>query len=243
MSTSTSTDGTTTGRGLAPELLVELARLSTPSILNALRGLGHDAVETMDDSVGAISPQFGTALGFAATLRVRITHEPESGPDPTNELRLGFWDHIVATPGPRLLVVENVGDPDAQGCFWGEVQANIHRALDCAGGIVNGFVRDVPEMEGVGFSTFSQGIAPGGGFLRYVESAVPVTVAGMTVIPGELIAADLHGVVKIPLELAARVPEALRTIEAKERSIIAVCQGSDFDLAALKALPNYQVKH
>ena len=69
-----------------------------------------------------------------------------------------------------------------------------------------------------------------------VDFGLPVKVGGLWVEPGQLVHADQHGVVTIPPEIAARIPEAVQKVEADERKIIAACQTADFSVDKLKAL-------
>jgi regulator of RNase E activity RraA len=61
-------------------------------------------------------------------------------------------------------------------------------------------------------------------------------VGGLWVKPGDLLHADHHGVVQIPADIAARIPEAVANVEADERKIITTCQASGFSVDSLKAL-------
>ena len=69
-----------------------------------------------------------------------------------------------------------------------------------------------------------------------VDFGLPVKLGGLWVKPGDLIHADQHGVVTIPLDIAAKVPEAVAAVEADERKIIGVCQSRDFTADKLKDL-------
>ena len=60
-------------------------------------------------------------------------------------------------------------------------------------------------------------------------------MGGLWIRPGDLLHADQHGVVVVPAEIAARIPEAAARIEARERKMIAVCQKPGVTLEELKA--------
>ena len=215
-------------------LVEELENFSTPSILNGLKRLGHppELFETMDrHAIHCIAPALGVCVGFVATRKVATRRS--GGPS-----KPGSWaldGGLLSVPAPRILVIENVGDWRGPVAIWGDIAANINRALGCVGGITNGPVRDVPEMEALGFQTFAGGVGPGGGYVDELEIGIPVTVGGVVVRPGDLIHADQHGIIKVPLDLAPRLPDAIRAHEAYERGIIAVCQSPDFSLEALAA--------
>ena len=72
--------------------------------------------------------------------------------------------------------------------------------------------------------------------VHIVDFGVPVKVGGVWIAPGDLIHADQHGAVTVPLEVAARVPQALSAIEADERRIISTCQAPGFTVEQLKAV-------
>jgi regulator of RNase E activity RraA len=52
-----------------------------------------------------------------------------------------------------------------------------------------------------------------------------VTIAGVSVRPGDLVAADETGVSVVPAEHAAAVLELCQEVEAAERSVVAAIQG------------------
>ena len=224
---------------LAPSVVAELGRFSTPSVLNGLKRLGQTPMQlqSMDRrAVRCMAPDLGVRVGFAATSTVATRRDGEApSAEQTREVTARRDEGILGLPEPRILVVENVGDWQGPVCIWGEVTANVNRALGCTAGITNGPVRDLPEMEAVGFQTFAGGPGVGGGYVDFLAAGKPVVVGGVTIEHGDLIHADVHGVVKVPLELAPELPDAIREVEALERRVIDVCRSPDFSPEALAA--------
>jgi regulator of RNase E activity RraA len=210
---------------------------STPTILNGLKRLGcHPSeLESLDRRViGCTSPALGRRVGFAATRKVATRRDgpPSSGlPGRTGPVD----EHILQVAAPRILVAENVGDWTGPVCIWGEVAASLLTALGCTAGVTNGPVRDIDEMEAVGFQTFANGPGVGGGFVDVLEVGEPVEVGGVTVASGDLLHGDRHGVVKVPLHLVEELPAAITAHEAVERRVIDVCRSADFSLDAYAA--------
>jgi regulator of RNase E activity RraA len=68
-----------------------------------------------------------------------------------------------------------------------------------------------------------------------VDFGLPVKVGGLVIRPGDLLHGDQHGVIVIPPEIAGRIPEAAARIEARERTMIAVCQKPGVSLEEIKA--------
>ena len=60
--------------------------------------------------------------------------------------------------------------------------------------------------------------------VHMVDFGIPIKVGGVWIKPGDLVHADQHGVVTIPPEIAAQIPEAIAKVEADERKIISLCQ-------------------
>jgi len=63
-----------------------------------------------------------------------------------------------------------------------------------------------------------------------------VKIGDLVVEPGDLIHADLHGVVVVPREIAQRVADAAREIERKERIVIDLCKSPAFSIDELDKL-------
>ncbi|MBO0728677.1 MAG: RraA family protein [Acidimicrobiaceae bacterium] len=216
-----------------------LLDFSTPSILNGLKRLGlHPAeLESLDrTAVGCMSPALGRRAGFAATRKV-VTRRYGStaGAGAAMPINARSDDHVLAVPAPRILVAENVGDWRGPVCIWGEVAASLYTALGCTAGVTNGPVRDIDEMESIGFQTFANGPGVGGGFVDVLETGQPVQIGGVTIHAGDLLHGDRHGIVKVPLHLLESLPDAVRAHEEVERRVIDVCRGPDFSLDAYAA--------
>ncbi len=216
-----------------------LLAFSTPSILNGLKRLGvHPSkLESIDrTAVGCMSPALGRRVGFAATRKVATRrYDVWSGGGVVSPRPFRTDDHVLSVPEPRFLVAENVGDWTGPVCIWGEVAASLYTALGCTAGLTNGPVRDLDEMEAIGFQTFSAGPGVGGGFVDVLETGEPVQIGGVTIRSGDLLHGDRHGVVKVPLDLVDALPGAVRAHEDIERRVIQVCRSPDFSLDAYAA--------
>ena len=144
----------------------------------------------------------------------------------------------MKVPAPRVIVVEDLDDPPGLGSFWGEVNANMHKAMGCVGAVTNGSVRDLDEVEPLGFHFFASHIAVSHAYVHIVEVGTPVRVGELTVRPGDLLHGDRHGVTSIPLDLAARIPEGVKVVDTMERQIINYSQSPEFTVEGLTALWN-----
>ena len=212
-----------------------LRKITSPSVANAIetfkvrpRNQGQ-----MSSEIRALFPEMGPLVGYAVTAVIRAEPEPLEGHRAST---YGWWDYELSIPAPRVVVVHDLDEPRGQGAQWGEVQANIHKALGCAGVVTDGSVRDLDEVRALGFQFAAAHISVSHAYVHMVDFGLPVKLGGLWVKPGDLIHADQHGVVAIPPEIADRIPEAVAKVEADERKIIDVCKSKDFSAQKLKDL-------
>jgi 4-hydroxy-4-methyl-2-oxoglutarate aldolase len=227
-------------QGVAPALLRDrleaLGRLDTCTLANAIEATGVRLRNEgyMDASVRCLFPDLRPLLGYALTLRVHTSSPPVRG--------VRYVDHIdwaqrlLALPPPRLLVVEDVKGGPGSGSFMGEVHANIYAALGCAGVITNGAVRDLPALGRLSFPTFASYVSVSHAYAHLVEVGSAVTVGGLTVHTGDLLHGDRHGVLSIPLEVAAELPAIAARQKAEEQKIIQFCRSTQFSVEGLARL-------
>jgi len=212
-----------------------LKKITSPSVANAIetfkvrpRNQGQ-----MSSEIRALFPEMGPLVGYAVTAVIRAEPEPLEGHRATT---YGWWDYVLSIPAPRVIVVHDLDEPRGQGAQWGEVQANIHKALGCAGVVTDGSVRDLDEVRALGFQFAAAHISVSHAYVHMVDFGLPVKLGGLWVKPGDLVHADQHGVVTIPPEIADRIPDAVAKVEADERKIIDVCKSKDFSAQKLKDL-------
>ena len=185
----------------------------------------------MGPDINSIFPEMGGMIGYAVTAHIRA----DSRPTERMGIKRANWiDEILKIPEPRVIVLEDLDYPNPIGSFWGEVQANIHGRLGCVGTVTNGGVRDLDEMEELGFNAFASSILVSHGYIHIADAGAPVTVGGLTVNPGDIILGDKHGVIAVPPELIADLPAAVKSVEAREQEIIGLCKSSDFTIEKLK---------
>lgn len=216
------------------EVLRALQTLNTPTVANAIETFDIRPRSTgfMSSDVRCVLPNLGVMVGHAATAKIRATLKPESGAAVNRRV---MWEHILSIPEPRVVVIQDL-DEFPIGSFWGEVNANIHRALGCIGTVTNGGVRDLDEVEALGFHLFASHIQVSHAYVHVVEVGTQVEVGDMTVNPGDLLHGDKHGITNIPLGIADDVFRAAKEVEARERKIIDLCQSPDFSIDKLGEL-------
>jgi regulator of RNase E activity RraA len=176
-------------------------------------------------------PALGPMVGFAATGTIRSMSPPMT--QKCYYDRMDWWEYVASVPGPRILVLQDVDPKPGIGAFVGEIHASIGGALNCAGCVTNGSVRDLSAAEAMGFHLFSESVAVSHAYAHIVEFGEPVEIGGLKIQSGDLIHGDRHGVLTIPLSIAAKVPDEAAKIIHEEHQLIQFCASSEFSLDKL----------
>jgi len=220
---------------LSPDTLARLRTFTSPTVANAVEtfNIRPRTAGYMSGQIRCLFPHLGPMVGYAFTAKCR------AGAPPAPEaaaLRFEAWRALEEIPAPRIAVIQDIDNPPGVGAYWGDVQSNIHRALGCIGTITNGGVRDLDEVRALGFHFFAGSVVVSHAYVHLVEVGTPVEVGGLAVRPGDLLHADQHGVVSIPLEIAERIPEGVAKVEREERQLIEYCRTSGFSREGLEDL-------
>ena len=220
---------------LAPEILAALRQFDTCTVSNAIETFN---VRLRDEgftnaAIRCQFPHLPPLVGYAVTLRVRASGPPIDGQPPIE--RTDWWDQLLALPAPRIVVVQDLTDPPGLGSFIGEVHAHIFKALGCAGILTNGSVHDLPGIAATGLQLFAGSVAVSHSYVHLLDFGRPVVLGGLTIAPGDLLHADLHGVVQVPPAVAAQIPVVAARLREHDRRLIALCQSPDFTPARVRA--------
>ena len=215
-----------------------LKKFDAPTISNAIESfkIRPQSEGFMSPQIKCMFPDMPPLAGYAVTAKIHA--DKPAGIGRTYLSRDEWWDYIESIAEPRVLVIEDLDEPKGLGAFWGEVQANIHKALGCAGCITDGAVRDLPPVKELGFHFFAGCVSVSHAYANLVEIGTTVTVGGLTVKPGDLLFGDMHGVVQIPLDIAGEVASAAEAIMKWEEPILKHCKSKKFNKETLKNLVN-----
>jgi regulator of RNase E activity RraA len=216
---------------LTPGQLDELKRFITPTVSNAIElfGVRKRTQGFMLPGIECRFPDLGVMVGYAVTATCRAWGPGEASVD-----MAAYYDHVLAQPGPRVLVAQDLDDVPI-GALVGEVNSSVHRALGCVGHVTNGGVRDLDECRSIGFHLFSGCVQVAHAYVHLESFGHPVHVGGATVHPGDLIHADKHGVCLVPHEVAPRLAEACQAMEDAERPLVTLARSPDFTPARFLA--------
>ena len=168
---------------IGEETLAALKQIDSPSICNAIEGFNCRPKNQgfMLPEIQAVFRDLAPSVGYAVT-GVVSANQPEG----RNVAREEWWDLIVSVPEPRFIVLHDIDNPPI-GAYWGEVQANIHKALGAVAVATDGTVRDLDEVRALGFGFFARIVSVSHAYTHLVEIGIPVTVGGLTVNTGDLL--------------------------------------------------------
>jgi RraA family protein len=133
----------------------------------------------------------------------------------------------VAGPGD-VLVVDAGGALDH--AIIGELMAGWAKKRGIAGFVIDGAIRDSNELAQGDYPVYAAGVTHRGPYKDGPgELNVVVSIGGMVVRPGDLIAGDHDGVLAIPREDAERVIADAEAQNRKEQAAMAAIQAGTWD--------------
>jgi regulator of RNase E activity RraA len=221
---------------LTEKELDPLRQFDTCMIANAIEKFNVRLRNTgfTDGKVRCMFPDAPPLVGYAVTGRLRSGDPPIAGPFFRD--RGDLWTRILATPAPRVLVLEDIDEKPGRGAFVGDMHAAILNALGCVGYVTNGAVRELPAVRRIGVQLFAGSVAVSHAYAHIFDIGTPVTIDGMEVRTGTLLHGDQHGIVTVPDEIAAEVPNVVAKLQRSEQEVIEFCRSENFSIAKLNEL-------
>ncbi len=186
------------------ELFQKLARAPLEAVWSQLTAKGYE--HCFINELEALHPD-RRLVGRARTIRYLPTR-----PDLREEIyskrkQLNYVSAEEAQPGD-VLVFDSGGD--TRSAVSGEITTVRFLARGGTGLIVDGALRDVPEIAGMPLQVYQRrgqasAVRPN---LMSVDYQVPVRVGNVTVRPGDILLGERHGILVIPAALAEEVVNA-----------------------------------
>jgi regulator of RNase E activity RraA len=186
-----------------------LGRLATTNIADALDKVG------IRGAVIGIKPMYDCPkiLGRAVTVKITAAGMVKS------KHHLGVQAIAAANLGD-IIIIDNRGDLN-NNC-WGEILSMAAKMKGISGVVIDGAARDIDACKEFDFPVYARGTVPITARGRIMEESFNemVRIGDIQVRPGDIVMADINGVVIIPLEKADEVLEAAEQICEKEEAMV-----------------------
>ncbi len=178
-------------------LIEAFAGAQTSFIADAMNGMG-----ALDYRIKPIAPDSGF-VGTAVTA---------AGGPRDNLAAMAVIDTVE--PGDVIVIATG---PDESGAVVGDHWAMVARQKGAVAVVTDGLVRDAPGFIASGLKAFARGIAPNAGYPHGPgEVNLPVSLGGITILPGDILAGDGDGVVVVPGAQAEAIAASLAKVKAAE---------------------------
>jgi 4-hydroxy-4-methyl-2-oxoglutarate aldolase len=179
-----------------------------------------DAMEQLYQQRGYMSreirPVFTTKFaGPAVTVLMKKGEHKEGA-----KAAQGMLDAIDSAPAGSVYVMALEDGTDIAGI--GGLMAQAMKVRNMAGAVINGTVRDLPQIKRIQFPVFSAGVSPATSINHYRFGGVnvPVNCGGTRVNAGDIIVADEDGVAVVPRARAAEVLKKAQELDNTEHSML-----------------------
>lgn len=194
-----------------PAAMLEAYRhVEAASVSDAIEQLFHQK-RYMSHRMQAIFP---TKFAGSA-LTVKLVKQENSDPD----VLTGMLQAIDTGRSGSVYVMQVEDGADIAG--MGGLMGTAMFSRGYAGAIVDGGVRDIPQLKRIGFPVYSTGAVPSTsvGHYRFGGVNVPVDCDGVRVNANDIIVADQDGVVVVPRDHAAEVLIRAQQLDNSEHSM------------------------
>ena len=186
-----------------------LEKLSTTNLADALDKEG------MRGAVIGIRPMYECPriIGRAVTMKVTAAGMWKT------KYHMGVRAIDSASAGD-IIVIDNRGDTN-NNC-WGEILSMGAKMKGVSGVVVDGAARDIDACEEFGFPVYARGAVPITARGRIMEESINevVRIGDIQVRPGDIVMADVNGVVIIPVEKLDDVVKSAEGIVEKESAMV-----------------------
>jgi regulator of RNase E activity RraA len=194
-----------------PQQMVDAYRhVEAASVSDAIEQLLHEK-RYMSHRMQAIFPTKFAGTAVTVLLKPEENHDPDALTGMLKAIDSGGSGSVY------VMTVQDGADIAGMGGLMGTAMA----ARGYAGAVVDGGVRDIPQLKRIQFPVYALGPVPSTsvGHYRFAGSNIPITCDGVKIDPGDIIVADQDGVVVVPKAHAAEILVKAQALDNSEHSM------------------------
>jgi regulator of RNase E activity RraA len=195
-----------------PARMIEAYRhVEAASVSDAEEQLIHEK-HYLSHKIQPIFPAKFAGFALTVLLKKEENRDPEA---------LSGMLQAIDSGGPGSVYMMKVEDgEDIAG--MGGLMGTAMFARGFAGAVIDGGVRDLPQLKRIGFPVFATGAVPSTSVSHYRFGGMnlPIEVAGTSVRGGDVVVADQDGVVIVPRSHATEVLLLAQKLDESEHSML-----------------------
>ena len=209
------------------------SRIYTAAITDVMDELGLQR-QTLPAAIQPLVPDM-RAAGYAFTARGRAR---KSGPRERDATLRQFLAMLGAVPADSVLVL---AANDNVAAHFGELSAEWLRSRRVRGAVIDGATRDAAYIGRIRFPTFVRYRTPQDSVPRWRVSdwGQPLTIGGVRIALGDVIVADLDGVVVVPRRAAHEVLVRCEKLVGTENKVRTAVKRGMLPLAAYEKFGSF----
>jgi regulator of RNase E activity RraA len=191
-------------------MLDAFRHVEAASVSDAIEQLLHEK-RYMSHRMQSIFPTKFAGTALTVKLIKQENHDPDA---------LTGMLKAIDTGGPGSVYVMQVED-GADIAGMGGLMGTAMFSRGFAGAVIDGGVRDLPQLKKIGFPVFATGPVPSTSVSHYRFGGmnIPIECDGVKVVANDIIVADQDGVVVVPREHAAEILVLAQKLDNSEHSM------------------------
>lgn len=193
-------------------LVAGFAQVESGSVTDAMEQL-YGIRNYMSHSMRPLAPTHFVGRAVTVLLRKEEHHEGAKA-------SAGMLDAIDTAPPGSVYVMVVEDGLDYAGI--GGLMATAMKERGFTGAVIDGGVRDLAQIGKIQFPVYSRSVAPSTtiNHYRFAGVNIPVNCAGVRVEGGDIIVADMDGVIVVPAARAAEVLKKAQELDLAEHGTI-----------------------
>ena len=196
-------------KGFEEKYRSRMLRLSTTNVSDAMDKVG------IRGAVSGIRPMYDCprVVGRAVTIKITAAGMLKS------EHHLGVHAIDAADAGD-IIIIDNRGDLE-NNC-WGEILSMGAKMKGISGVVVDGAARDIDMCKEFEFPVYARGTVPITARGRIMQESFNevIRIGDIQVRPGDIVMADINGIVIVPVEKLDEVLDTADQILQKEAAMV-----------------------